>query len=474
MHKKLVFLLFTAVLAVLLSVAVVNADDIEHNGYIVKINTSDFRLFDCSDELSEAEYHGDGYYVVDDYETALKLSGVAEYIEPNYVIELHGSYDYSTVMSKNYAINTTGVDSFWNLGCYGEDVLVGVIDSGCINHNLLNGAIVTGFNLLAETEEAEHDVTDTYGHGTMVTGFICARPGNKYAIGMAHHAKVMPLRVFDGQSSSDVMAMKDAIELAVLGGCKVINMSFGTTSDTITMRRAINYAEDNGVVVVASTGNKKTSDEEPVVQYPAGYDTVIGVGAIDSTGTIADFSYNNESVYVTAPGVDVYSTYFSSAAAIGKGSGTSYSTPIVAGIIADMLSINPDLTPAQVRTILKETATSAGTNAEGEDRNDYYGYGIVNGDAITEYLLEGKEYFVSPVDSFTAKPEVTVWKADSTSEYVGIWSEDGNITDIVDSTTDSISVFQNPSATYGTLNFMLWDNLSNIQPLYKVRTITAE
>lgn len=472
MYKKLLSLLFTSVLVIVLSVAVVSAEEAEHNGYIVKMNTSDFRLASCSEELSDAEYHGDGYYVVDDYETAMKLSGVAEYIEPNYVLKLHGSYNYTNVLKYNYALNFTGVDSFWNLGCYGEDILVGVIDSGCNSHTYLNGAVVTGFNMLAETEEEENDVTDNVGHGTMVSGFIAARLSNKYIVGMAHHAKVMPIKVFEGETSSDVMGMKDGLEAAVLGGCKIINMSFGTPTDSLTMRRAIKYAEDNGVVVVASVGNKETADEVPVVQYPAGYDTVIGVGAVDSNGDVADFSYNNESVYVVAPGVGVYSTYYLNNKN-GQGNGTSFSTPIVAGIVADMLSVNPDLTPAQIRDILKETATPKG-NAEGEDRNDYYGYGIVNCDAITEYLLKDKEYFVSQVDSFTATPEVTVWKADSTDEYVGIWSENGKNADIVNSTSDNIYTFTYPLSTYEKLDFMLWENLDSIQPLHKVRSITAE
>ena len=383
----------------------------DNDGYIVKIpQLRGISLMSAMPD--DAEYYGNGIYVVETYEEAQALSPYAEYIEPNHTVYLHNSYDYSTLALNNYILNQINMQPMWDFGCHGNDVLVGVIDSGCNSHNLLNSALVEGRNFLATTEEGKTDVTDNVGHGTFVSGLIAARYGGANVIGMAHHAKIMPLKIFDGGNSTDA-AVSNAIYYAADNGCKIVNMSFGTPDYSRTMKIAIDYACGKGVIFVASVGNNAQGNENAsnpnFMSYPASLDNVIGVGATDSDGNRAAFSHYNASVFVMAPGKAVKST-----AVTGKGgtqaSGTSFSAPIVSGVIADMFSIDESLTLDEVKNIIINTSNRENHFAEGEIRNDEYGYGIIDAGAIANYMLSGKEWFISPLDLQTDIPEITIFK----------------------------------------------------------------
>ena len=121
-------------------------------------------------------------------------------------------------------------------------------------------------------------------------------------------------------------------------------------------------------MLVSAVGNKGNA----TLYYPAAYETVIGVGAVDSGGNVAWMSNRNDSVFLTAPGMDVKTTGVNVGCVTD--SGTSFSTPIVSAAAAVLLSIDHTLLPEEIRTLLAGTATDRG--AAGWDAN--YGYGILN------------------------------------------------------------------------------------------------
>lgn len=145
---------------------------------------------------------------------------------------------------------------------------------------------------------------------------------------------IMPLRVFDDDGASYAFAIARAIHYAVQNGADVINMSFGMVSGLKVVKRAVAFAIERGVTVVASAGNNDTN----VPQYPAGLNGVIGVAATDLMDKKAGFSNYGKSIDVDAPGVNIISAYPGGYYALA--SGTSFSAPFVAGEAALLRSVS--------------------------------------------------------------------------------------------------------------------------------------
>ena len=167
-------------------------------------------------------------------------------------------------------------------------------------------------------------VNPAYSHGTLCAGVIAA---------IAPGAMIMPLRTFDNNGQADLFVLAKAIRWAVEHGAQVINMSFGTLTNSHAIVSAINYAGNSNVVLVASAGNNNTSNP----QYPAAYTGVLGSAATTLSDQKASFSNYGSQVFVDAPGVDIISAYPGGNYSIV--SGTSFSAPAVAATAALVRSL---------------------------------------------------------------------------------------------------------------------------------------
>ena len=282
----------------------------------------------------------------------------------------------------------------------GQGVRVGVLDSGINPHAGFGERLLPGHNYIEDATD-ENDTSDNLGHGTAVAGLIAGANERGY-IGTAPGAMLVPLKVTDGNE-----VQISAVCRAIYGGiddygCKVLNLSLGIEDGYEELREAIGYAEEKGVIVVAASGNDGTS----TVYYPAGYDSVISVGAVNQDGTAYYRSAHNSSVCVTAPGVRVRST--GNDEEYKYCTGTSFAVPQVAGAAAVLLGLDPTLTSEQIKELMSKTATDRG--AKGYD--EYFGHGILNltgcvealtGEAITA-PEEPPEPSPPPVDSTAADP----------------------------------------------------------------------
>ena len=155
-----------------------------------------------------------------------------------------------------------------------------------------------------------------YGHGTLCAGLIAA---------VAPRAMVMPLRVFDDNGEADIFTITKAIRYAVRNKVGVINMSFGISTNSRTVREAVAAAIAANIVVTGSAGNANSSTP----QYPASYPSVLSVAATDVADKKGSFSNYGSSISVSAPGVNIISAYPGGYYAVV--SGTSFAAPIVAG-----------------------------------------------------------------------------------------------------------------------------------------------
>ena len=254
------------------------------------------------------------------------------------------------------------VDSYaaWGVTT-GKGVTVAVIDTGVkANHedlpNLRRVEVTNGKEPLG--------LEDATGHGTHVAGIIGAAMGNgKGGAGIAPGATILSLRVVNAAGYIYDSALIAALRTAVKNGAQIVNISIGGTAYNAVFQKVINEATEAGVTVVAAMGNDGTN----CLNYPAGYDNVIGVVSVDRTNNRASGSSYGTWGDVAAPGAAVWSTTYNGS--YSPKSGTSMASPVVAGVAALYKSVHPDATPAQITARLKATATRGGSDL---------GAGIVN------------------------------------------------------------------------------------------------
>ncbi len=228
----------------------------------------------------------------------------------------------------------------------GSGVLVAVLDTGVSMRNpLLARHVTTGWNFINNNSNTDdrpigldsngNGIPDEEaGHGTMVAGLI-----NRYAQG----ATILPIKVLDSDGGGSLWATIQGIHYAIARGAKVINMSFGSAQNSPVLHRALEDAQDAGIVIVTAAGNRNTATR----QYPAGDNITIAVGSLDAHDVKASFSNFGTWVDVVAPGVGLPSTFWNGGYAAW--SGTSFSSPLVAAEAALLFSARPNWTAGHVR-----------------------------------------------------------------------------------------------------------------------------
>ncbi|WGV25783.1 S8 family serine peptidase [Halotia branconii] len=287
--------------------------------------------------------------------------------------------DVSNLGGKNWGADAIKAPEVWAKGYTGQGVVVAVVDSGVDRkHPDLKDNIWKNSKEIAgngKDDDGNGYIDDVYGwnfvhnnnktldlvngHGTHIAGTIAAAKNNFGVIGIAYNAKIMPVRIFDDYGQSTFNALSNGIRYAVDNGANVINLSLSSPDGYSELQAAIQYAASKGVITVSAASN----DEELAPRYPARYADQWGVavGAVAYNGTLSDFSNRAGTTpltYVTAPGVDIYSTYPGNS--FEYLSGTSMAAPHVAGVIALMLSAKKGLTNDQVRQIIMETSGNSG------------------------------------------------------------------------------------------------------------------
>lgn len=248
---------------------------------------------------------------------------------------------------------------------------IAIIDTGISTVALGSAQIAKGKNYILPEENTE----DRINHGTSVASLILGKP-ERDLLGAYPKAILVPLVYFSisdkslvkGDAAMLTQCIYDAVDVF---SCRVINLSAGILVDSKELRAACDYAEKKGVVIVSAVGNdNKTAPQN--YYYPAAYDTVIGVGALNSAGEVAGFSQRNSSVTLVANGEDLWVSRASGR--MTHVSGTSYASAFVSAAAARILEYNPELKPVDVRHILSKTATDLGV--AGYDIES--GYGALN------------------------------------------------------------------------------------------------
>ena len=322
-----------------------------------------------------------------------------QWAEPDWIVRPLGVPD-DTAFNRQWNMRAIGAPSAWDLGPGDPSIVVGVIDSGIIDHPDMAGQTVAGYDFISDPAVSvdgggrDPDPTDpgdgfdgsglSTWHGTHVSGIIAARRGDAYGVGgLASGCRILPARalgVGGGFVSDAVDALLWIAGLHTTGDgrrlapLRIANLSLGLTQDSSDLREACDRAANQGVFIVAAAGNTGSA-----VLYPARYDSVFAVAAVDGNLETTQYSSYGDEVDIAAPGGLLTFDHWADGWMDGVLScvqdetvnpfrkshqylvGTSQSAPHVAAAAALMLSIDPTLSTADLASILRATALDLGS-----------------------------------------------------------------------------------------------------------------
>ena len=306
----------------------------------------------------------------------------------------------------------------------GDGVIIAICDSGVdAAHPDLAGKLVSGWNTVSNN----NDITPVTVHGTRVAGVAAAASDNAEGVASAAwDAMIMPMRVSnrsDGQAYTSDIA--ECITWAVDHGAQIVNASFASLYRSGLVTDAGAYARSLGTLTFVSAGNSNTDDGA------AANPELIVVSATNSDDSKASFSNYGQFVDIAAPGNTIWttSTTTDTYGMYQMVSGTSFSAPMAAGIAALIMAADPNLSPAQVEAVLKDSSEDLG--AAGFDA--IYGYGRLNaGRAVLSAL---------GVTPDTTAPSVTITNPSANSQVAGTVSV--NIAANDDTEVTSVELYAN-------------------------------
>jgi subtilisin family serine protease len=277
----------------------------------------------------------------------LEADRLVAWVQPNYLFMLQQNESRNAGDAAQYGLAKLRLPQAHALA-KGDNVLVAVIDSGIDgNHPELAGSIAGSFDALSSP-------ATPHQHGTAIASLIAA---HGKLMGSAPDAKILAVRAFDPKAAGaegTTFNILKSLDWAAAQGARVINMSFAGPADP-AIHRSLEAARKKGIVLVAAAGN--AGAKSPPL-YPAADPNVIAVSATDADDKLFEQSNRGRHITVAAPGAQILVAIPDSGYEMS--SGTSYSAAEVSGIVALMLQRKPDLTPDQVKVILRVTAKDLG------------------------------------------------------------------------------------------------------------------
>ena len=321
-----------------------------------------------------------------------------EYIEPDAKRYL---MDVITPLAQSTPYGITMVQANQVSDSSAGNTKVCIIDTGYTSsHEDLQSSNVTGFAFSGHGNW----YSDGNGHGTHVAGTMLALNNNSGVVGVigSGQAGVHIVKIFnDAGNWTYASDLVQAIQSCQTAGAKVVNMSLGGGSSNQTENTAMTNFYNSGMLLIAAAGN----DGNTSLSYPASYNAVVSVAAVNSSGNLASFSQRNAQVELAGPGVSVSSTWNNGG--YNSISGTSMASPHVAGVAALVWSNHPQCTAAQIRSALANTAEDRGSSG----RDTSYGWGIVKAKAAHDYLTnngcDGSGGGTTPPDNGATFPNLS-------------------------------------------------------------------
>jgi len=495
-----------------------------------KFKNADIRLLNKSNKIQSIKQTGnkkkkntyvlklDSSKPIEELIELYKKTGLFEYVEPNFVGNGHG-YRFQSAPNDAYyerqwshdndgtfplSNATTGADIdtdlAWDITQGDPNLIVAILDSGAklehpefseriwINNNENQNSADTDSNNYIDDIHGwdfvnnDNDPTDDHGHGTNVTGIALASGNNNigYA-GVNWNSKIMICKILDANNVGYYSWWAEAIYYAVDNGASVINMSAGGMNASNTLKNAVDYAHRNNVSIVVSVGNQNAA-----IQYPANYSNAFAIGSTnpDDTRSVPFFwsstsgsNYGDELDFV-GPGNFIYGlSYLSNTNYDYYWGGSSQAAPLVTGLISLLLSVKPDLTIPEIRTILERSSEDQVGDAEDTSGWDpYYGHGRINAyNALTDGTLNvftfennTKDILVYPNPTASGS-NLKISNLIDGAHTIHIYNMIGqNIYSSSISTINNATTIALPELNPGTYVLKIINNLKNISTIKKL------
>lgn len=290
--------------------------------------------------------------------TKLSLDSTVAFVEPDYpVFSLEQSIPWGIEKSfggENYPF------PIWNEAS-GSGINVAVLDTGISgNHEDLSLSNV-GVNY---TNSGSYN-GDVKGHGTHVAGIISAQDNTIGVTGISPKITLYSVKVLDDNGNGQVSDVIEGIQWAVANGMKVVNMSLGTSDDSQALEDACIAANNDGLLLVAAAGNEYISGtEQGNVLYPAKYESVIAVSALNETGGVAYFSSTGPEVDIIAPGSNILSSIPGSGGNISTGGITYLSSVLIGSTLGAIQGQLVDCGTALTEKSIEDAVSNAGISGD--------------------------------------------------------------------------------------------------------------
>ncbi|WP_136486692.1 S8 family serine peptidase [Vibrio sp. H11] len=387
----------------------------------------------------------------------LKRSGYVEFAEADYAVApamTPNDADFD-LQWHHAAVNSPQA---WDVTTGSNSVLVAVCDTGFeVSHPDLSANLRT--DLAFNAQDGSDYIADANGHGTGTAGTLGAVGNNALGVaGVSWHVDIIPVRIAisDSNSSAYISTMATCIEYAADKGARIVNLSYGGIQYA-TIDSAARYLRSKNGLLFMSAGN----DGQEFAAYPD-YTSFVGVAATNTSNTRASFSNWGTFVDITAPGTSIRTTYPGNRYVYY--SGTSFSSPLTAGVAALMVAANPGISADEIENGLFSTAADIGT--AGDD--NVYGHGLVDAQAAVNYA-QNLDNLSAPVAVINASSSSVAFGSAVTLDGSGSSDSDGSIASyywsLGDGTTSSLPSVNHTYSAAGSyqVNLTVTDNhgLSN-------------
>ncbi|WON74413.1 S8 family serine peptidase [Nitrosospira sp. Is2] len=356
----------------------------EHGGKARKIGQSDLYIVDLTAHGSERAIAARLAH-----HPHLKFAELDYLVEPDFV---PNDPQYGNA----WHLPKIGASSAWDRS-QGSGVTIAILDSGVDGaHPDLSSRMVAGWNFY----DNNSITSDVFGHGTKVAGTASAITNNAVGIsGVAGQSKIMPVRVAGTTGSAYISTIAKGLTWAADNRARIANVSFNGVAGSASIQNASQYMKNKGGLVVVAAGNNG------IDQNYTPTTTLIAVSATDGNDFKASWSSYGSFVAMSAPGAGILTTTWGGG--YGWVSGTSFASPITAGVVALMMAANPGLPNTDIEKRLFSTAIDLGDRG----RDPYFGYGRVSAAGAVQAVISVTPALdiQSPVISISSPyPDATV------------------------------------------------------------------
>ncbi|GAA0315631.1 hypothetical protein GCM10008967_02740 [Bacillus carboniphilus] len=330
----------------------------------------------------------------------------------------------------SWGYETINISPSVSNGLTGKGVRVAILDTGIDTEH--PDLVVKGGTCVAK--ECPSGFDDNNGHGTHVAGIISAQDNQIGVLGIAPNVDLYAIKALDQNGDGSTATILAGVEWAIQNEMDIVNLSVTTKADDPALRSILQKASEQGILLIASSGNYGTQDTGTnTMMYPAKYPTVIAVGGVTEEMTRVRTSSTGEELELAAPGEDILSTFPADISIEGKDSmgyvlmtGTSMAAPFVTGILALQKESDPARTSDELRVLLQTTAKDLGVKG----KDNQFGYGLVQGSNSPD-KVDGNQVFVTSVAN--GKVEIEVVTSDAV-ESVSVLRGESQVTSLAETT----------------------------------------